>query len=52
MRYSILSDAYEELESTTKKLKKTEIIAKLLKKTPSEELSRVVMLLSGNVYPP
>jgi DNA ligase-1 len=52
MRYSILADIYEELESTTKKLKKTEIIAGLLKKTPADELSRVVMLLSGTVYPP
>jgi DNA ligase-1 len=52
MRYSILADIYEELESTTKKLKKTEIIAGLLKKTPADELFRVVMLLGGNVYPP
>lgn len=52
MRYSILSDVYEELEGTTKKLKKTEIIAKLLKKTETAELARVVMLLSGTVYPP
>jgi DNA ligase-1 len=52
MRYSILADIYEELEGTTKKLKKTEIIAGLLKKTPAEELSKVVMLLSGTVYPP
>jgi DNA ligase-1 len=52
MRYSILADIYEALEGTTKKLKKTEIIAGLLKKTPADELSRVVMLLGGNVYPP
>jgi DNA ligase-1 len=52
MRYSILSDVYEELESTTKKLKKTEIIAKLLKKTEAADLPKVVMLLSGTVYPP
>lgn len=52
MRYSILSDTYEELESTAKKLAKTEIISLLLKKTPAEDLSKVVMLLSGKVYPP
>jgi len=52
MRYSILADIYEELESTTKKLKKTDIIAGLLKKTSADELFRVVMLLSGTVYPP
>jgi len=52
MRYSILSDVYEELESTTKKLAKTAMVAKLLKKTETVELPRVVMLLSGTVYPP
>src|SRR3990172_7402813 len=52
MRYSILSDAYEELEGTTKKLAKNEIIAKLLKKTPPEDLERVVLLLTGRVFPP
>src|SRR3989304_4421388 len=52
MRYSILSDAYEELESTSKKLAKNEIIAKLLKKTPSEDLERVVLLLTERVFPP
>src|SRR3989304_5781328 len=52
MRYSILSDAYEELESTSKKVAKNEIIAKLLKKTPPEDLERVVLLLTGRVFPP
>ncbi|MFH0868957.1 MAG: ATP-dependent DNA ligase [archaeon] len=52
MKYSILADMYEELESTTKKLAKTEMIAKLLKTTPSDDLPRVVMLLTGKVFPP
>ena len=52
MRYSILADTYEELEATTKKLAKNEIIAKLLKKTPAEDLDRVVELLTGRVFPP
>jgi len=52
MRYSILADAYEQLEGTTKKLAKTEIISKLLKAAPAEDLHRVVMLLTGKVFPP
>jgi DNA ligase-1 len=52
MRYSILADIYEELESTTKKLAKNEIIAKLLRKAPAEDLDRVVELLTGRVFPP
>lgn len=52
MKYSILADTYEALESTTKKLLKTEIVSKLLKQTPTEDLHRVVMLLTGKVFPP
>ena len=52
MRYSVLADTYEELESTTKKLAKTEMISKLLKAAPAEDLHRVVMLLTGKVFPP
>ncbi len=51
MRYSILADVYEHLEKTSKKLEKTRIIAELLKKTPDEELEKVVLLLRGSVFP-
>ena len=51
MRYSELADVYEELESTAKKLEKSDIIAKLLKKTPAKILPDVVLLLQGKVYP-
>jgi DNA ligase-1 len=51
MRYSILADTYEELESTTKKLVKSDIISKLLKKTPADVLEPVVLLLNGQVFP-
>ncbi len=51
MRYSTLADTYEELEGTTKKLEKADIIAKCLKKTPTDLLPSVVLLLSGRVFP-
>ena len=51
MRYSELAETYEDLLSTTKKLKKAEIVADLLKKTPLDEITKVVLLLNGRVFP-
>ena len=51
MDYSVLSDYYNKLESVSSKLKKTEILAELFKKTPSGELGDVVLLVSGRVFP-
>lgn len=51
MKYSVLADIYEELESTASKLEKTRIIAELLKKTPNNVLETVVHLLKGSVFP-
>lgn len=51
MEYSILAKTYEELEKTTAKLAKTDILADLFKKTPSNQLSKVVLLIQGIVFP-
>ncbi|NIM46833.1 MAG: ATP-dependent DNA ligase [Candidatus Aenigmarchaeota archaeon] len=51
MKYTILADNYEKLESTSGKIEKTNIISKLLKKTPTKILFKVVLLLSGKVFP-
>jgi DNA ligase-1 len=51
MEYSVLSDVYEKLESTSAKLKKTDILAELFSKTPPELLSKVVLLSIGRVFP-
>jgi len=50
MEYSILSGAYEKLESVSSKLKKTEILAKLFSETPTEQLPKTVLLLQGTVF--
>jgi len=50
MDYSVLTNIYEKLEAVSSKLKKAEILAELFKKTPSESLEQVVMLVQGNVY--
>ncbi|MBT7297368.1 ATP-dependent DNA ligase [archaeon] len=49
MKYSILTKTYQELEATTKRLEKTEIISELLKKT--KDLEKVIYLLQGKVFP-
>jgi DNA ligase-1 len=51
MRYAVLADAFEKLELTSSYLKKNEIIADLLKKTPPEETERVVLLTLGKPWP-
>jgi len=51
MFYSRLADTYEELEKTPAKLRKSGIIAGLLKETDSKEMGMVVLLLQGKVFP-
>jgi len=51
MRYALLAELYEKLEAISAKLKKTALIADLLKKTPSSQLRKVVLLLVGRVFP-
>jgi DNA ligase-1 len=51
MNYSVLADTYEKLENISAKLEKTHIVAELLKRTTTELLPRVVLLLNGGVFP-
>ena len=51
MKYRELVDVYEKLEATSKRLEKTAIIAELLRKTPADELSTLVLLLEGRIFP-
>lgn len=50
MDYSILADTYERLESTSSKLGKRDIVAELMKSTPSKHLPSTVLLLTGRVF--
>lgn len=52
MEYRELVEVYKKLESTTKRLEKTLIISELLKKTSTDELSVIMLLLQGRIYPP
>jgi len=51
MKYEELVEIYEKLESTTKRLEKTFIISKFLKKISKEDLSVNVLLIQGKVFP-
>jgi DNA ligase-1 len=51
MKYQNLSQVYQKLETTTKRLEKTYIISEFLKKVDTEDLERVILLLQGLVFP-
>lgn len=51
MDYSTIADAYEILEEVPSKLKKADILADLLSRTPPSELEKVVLLVHGTVFP-
>ena len=51
MKFSEISDSFERMESTTKRLELTDILVELLKKTPIEIISRVVYLIQGKLRP-
>lgn len=49
MQYKKLAQLYEDLSSTTKRLKKISILSDFLKKLPKKE-SSIMYLLLGNIY--
>ncbi|UCF44860.1 MAG: ATP-dependent DNA ligase [Candidatus Bathyarchaeota archaeon] len=51
MNYSVIADAYEKIEATTKRLEMTDLLVDLLKKTPKESIAKVVYLTQGKIYP-
>ncbi len=51
MRYAVLADAYEKLESTPKRLEMTDFLVALFREVPKDEIDRVVYLTQGRVFP-
>jgi len=51
LRYSLIADIYEEIESTTKRLEMTDYLVNLLKQTPKDIIDKVVYLTQGKIYP-
>lgn len=52
MNFSILADAFNSLEQTTKRLEMTDILVNLFKQTPKDEVGIVAHLCLGEIYPP
>ena len=50
MKYDKLVKVYNELERTSKKLEKTEIIANFLKQIDKDEIKDIIHLLQGKVF--
>ncbi len=51
MKYKELVEVYKELASTTKRLEKTDIITKLLKKCSVDDIKIIMLLLQGRIFP-
>jgi len=51
LRYSVLADAYEKLEATTKRLEMHDILVDLFKQTPKDVVDKVVYLTQGKLHP-
>ena len=51
MKYQELVNVYSQLEATTKRLEKTEILAKYLKTLDSATIEKVGLLILGSVFP-
>ncbi len=51
MDYSLITEVYEKIESTTKRLEMTDYLVDLLKKSPYEIIDKVVYLTQGKIYP-
>ncbi len=49
--YSLVADAYERIEDTTKRLEMTDYLVDFFKKTPKTIIDKVVYLTQGKLYP-
>ncbi|MEM1990159.1 MAG: ATP-dependent DNA ligase [Candidatus Bathyarchaeia archaeon] len=51
MEYSLVTEVYEKIESTTKRLEMTDYLVDLFRKTPKDVIDKVVYLTQGKLYP-
>jgi len=51
LRYSVIAEAYEKIEATTKRLEMTDRLVDLLRSTPKEIIGKVAYLTQGRIYP-
>ena len=51
MKFSIISDAFQKMEETSKRLELTDILVGLLKEIPEDVISKAVYLIQGKLRP-
>jgi len=51
MRYADLVNSYEKIESTSSRILMTDYLVDLFKRTPEEDIGKVVYLTEGKLYP-
>jgi len=51
LKFANLTDAFGQIDATTKRLEMTSLLVELIKATPREDLNKVVNLLQGKLYP-
>jgi len=51
LKFSQVADLFEKIEATKKRLEMTSFLVDLIKETPKDEISKVVYLLQGKLYP-
>ncbi|HSA98519.1 MAG TPA: ATP-dependent DNA ligase [Candidatus Nitrosotenuis sp.] len=51
MQFSLISDTFEKMEATTKRLELTQHLVDLFKVTPKESISKIVYLIQGKLRP-
>jgi len=51
MKFSIISDAFEKMETTTKRLELTDILVGLIKEIPEDVISKAIYLIQGKLRP-
>jgi len=51
LKFSEVAKVFEKIEATTKRLEMTSLLVDLIKETPKDEISKVVYLLQGKLYP-
>ena len=51
MKFSIISDAFQKMEATSKRLELTEILVELIKEIPEDVISKAVYLIQGKLRP-
>ena len=51
MKFSIISDAFQKMEGTSKRLELTEILVKLLEEIPEDVISKAMYLIQGKLRP-